>query len=80
MMISPDTYKEGLAGMNVNELAARRDELVESVRRFESGDVGEGGFAMDPGPEVAYQVELLYLAKVCEALSEEYNRSVVWGD
>lgn len=80
MMISPEAYKEELAGMSIHELAARRDELVESVRAFEKDGADEDGFAMEPDPEVAYQVELLYLAKVCEALSEEYNRSVIWGE
>lgn len=80
MMISHETYKEGLAGMSVNELTALRDELVESVRRFEIGSSEEDGFVIDPDPEVVYQMELLYLARVCEALSEEYNRAVVWGE
>lgn len=80
MMMSPEAYKEGLAGMGVGELAALRDELVESVKAFEGGSPEEGEIIEGPDPEVVYQVELLYLARVCEALSEEYNRSRIWGE
>ena len=80
MMMSPEAYKEELDGMGIDELAALRDELMESVKAFESGSPEEGEIIEGPDPEVVYQVELLYLAKVCEALSEKYNRSVIWGE
>lgn len=80
MMISPEMYEEGLAGKSPGELIASRDGLIESIRAFEAGDAGDSAMLRDPSPEVVYQMELLYLAKACERISEEYNRTVIWGD
>lgn len=80
MMISPDGYRELLVGASLEELRVKRDALMASVRRFEKRQHDEREYLVDPSPEVVYQMELLYLAKVCELLCDEYNRTVIWGE
>ena len=76
MMISPEGYKEGLVGMDKAALIAERDRLMRSIRRFEKKPPREEDYLVHPDPDIRYQMELLYLAKACEALSEEHNRIV----
>lgn len=79
MMMSPEAYKDGLAGLSACDLIARRDELIGSARAFEEGRLEDDDICRDPDPDAVYQIELLYLAKVCEALSEEHGR-IAWDE
>ena len=79
MMVGPEGFAEEIRGKGLGELVALKDELSESAKGFEVGRRDDSELLRDPSPEVVYQMELLYLAKVCELLSEEYNRTVVWG-
>ena len=49
---------------------------------FENKSDSEDGFIeiVHPSPEVVYQSNLLYLAKICELINEKYNKECVWGD
>ena len=82
MMMSPDAFALNLAGKSYQELRKVKDELVKEIRGFERERLGHAdeGFALPgetlvcPGPDVEYQMNLEYLAKVCEMLSEQFNR------
>lgn len=55
----------GLSDEEKERLVAEWDKLNMIVR--------------NPGPEVEYQCNLMYLAALCDFLREKYNREVIWG-
>lgn len=71
MIISPDTYKETLKDKTYAELLSERDSLIKSIKQYEkerfrlNQEIG-----MIPFSETIYHCNLLYLAKVCEMISE----------
>ncbi|MGI6033453.1 MAG: hypothetical protein ACOX69_08565 [Coriobacteriales bacterium] len=82
MMISPEIFADELEGKSYRELLAVRDELAVEIAEFESDRLehADDGFALPeeivikPGPDVVYQMDLLYLAETCKKLSEQFNR------
>lgn len=79
MMISPETYIDRLKDVTYEELIEKRDELLGFVTDFENQRIPDGKWAVDPSPEVAYQVYLQYLSALCMLMAEVYNRDFVWG-
>ena len=81
MMISPEGFIDEYRDKPYKELLPVRDELIEAIREFEAdtNHTGEGWNIM-PSPEVRYQCNLEYLGKLCELISEKYNREYVWGE
>ena len=65
------------------ELLEVRDELLRSAKSFEkdlfNGDV-ELFHAIEPDPELVYQLNMEYLGKVCELISKKYNQEFIWGE
>ena len=81
MMISPDMYKETISDMTYEELIKERDSLIKRIKKFEQcNNSDEDVLIKNPSPEVVYQCELLYLAKVCELISERYNKNIYSND
>ena len=80
MMISPNYYAQINADKKYAELLKERDELLDSIRRFEQHEIPESEFAIEPSPEVRYQCHLQYLAEICNLISEAYNREFIWGE
>ena len=84
MMISPDGYIMHLKDSDYNELIRERDELIKSIREFEEsekkGDRSGEEWHICPSPEVRYQCNLEYLAKLCKLMNEKYNTEYVWGE
>lgn len=81
MMISPDSYIEMIEDKSYYSLLKKRDCLVREIRRFEKDKDRSGEeWMIHPSPEVRYQMNLQYLAKLCELISEVYNRECVWGN
>ena len=54
-----------------------RDDLVAKIRDFEECEINPKEIIMSPSPEVKYQCNLMYLGKLCELISEKYNREFV---
>lgn len=79
MMISPEAYIDGLKDATYEQLIEERDELLSYVTDFEKKRISDGKWAVDPSPEVAYQVYLQYLSALCMRMAEVYNRDFVWG-
>lgn len=78
MMIAPETFAEMHKDDSYEELLRLRDEFLESIHSFEAAD-GNIEVKMMPSPDVVYQMDLEYLAKVCELISEKF-RQRNWDD
>ena len=74
-MISPETYVAQCEGMSYEELLSIRDELMQSIWRFEKND--ESNNEYQPSPKTIYQVHLEYLGKLCELIADKY-RDMQW--
>lgn len=76
MMISPNGYINMIKDKKYKELLVERNKLLKEIKNFEKEDnEAECGIEIKihPSPEVVYQMNLLYLAKLCELLSEKYS-------
>ncbi len=74
-MLSPNAFVDEYRDMPYEELLPIRDELIEEIRDFEKHGGGDTGIC--PSPDVIYQVNLEYLAKLCELIAEKY-RDKLW--
>ena len=70
-MISPEVYIEEQKNKSYEELLAERDRLISDIKQFEGGEKNEQ--VTEPSPDVVYQCNLKYLAKICELIAEKYN-------
>lgn len=66
-----------LFGIGVEDRAW--DDLSDEEKERLEKEWEEGEIIKDPGPEVEYQCNLMYLAALCEFIREKYNREVIWG-
>ncbi|MCR5566720.1 MAG: hypothetical protein K6F61_07690 [Clostridiales bacterium] len=84
MMTSPGNYIKRLKDAPYTELIKERDELIESIRKFEkaelAGDRSDPAWGMCPSPDVQYQCDLEYLSELCNFMQEKYNNEYVWED
>ena len=84
MMISPEGYIAQLKDSSYTELIKERDELIESIRKFEKAEMAfdrsDPAWGMCPSPDVQYQCNLEYLAELCSSMQEKYNHEYVWED
>ena len=80
MMISPDMFVELHKDKKYKELLPVRDELISDIRDFENKTYDPAMDAIRPSPEVRYQAHLQYLGRLCELISEKYNKEYVWGE
>ena len=75
MMIGPETYLKQIKDKSYEELLEEKRKLIEKINNFENSDNIETIFFIDPSPEVQYQCNLEYLAKLCTLLAEKYRDS-----
>lgn len=81
MMVSPQGFLEYHSDESYKELLPVRDELLAAILSFEEHkDDPAEDMMVCPSPEVVYQCNLEYLAKLCELIAEKYNREYVWDD
>ena len=82
MMISPAQYIETIENDSFVDLIKKREELIKSIKILEKivfSDKKESEeWMMHPGPDVRYQMDLQYLAELCNFMSEKYNNEIVW--
>ena len=80
MMISPETYVAELENESLPKLIKERDSLIREVRRIEkslfSPDRETNKPAIDPSPEVVYQMDLEYLSALCELIKNRFSASM----
>lgn len=77
MMISPEGFIQEYIDKPYAELLCVRDDLAAKIRDFEKCEINPTEIIMSPSPEVIYQCNLKYLGKLCELISEKYNREFV---
>ena len=81
MMISPESYMEFLEDKSYEGLIRERDALIKEIREFEKNKDRWGEECMEhPYPEVRYQCNLQYLARLCELIAKTYNCVYVQGE
>jgi hypothetical protein len=80
MMISPEMYLAEHEDKKYKDLLPERDRLVKAILEFENKTYDPELDGMCPAPEVFYQMNLQYLGKLCELISEKYNKEYVWGE
>lgn len=80
MMISPEMFVEMYKDKKYKELLPIRDELIQAIRDFEEETYDPKEALINPSPDVVYQMNLEYLGKLCELISEKYNKEYVWGE
>ncbi len=71
MMISPEVFISMQMDKSYEELIEVRDEMMEDIKDFE--EYPDQTCLISPSPEVVYQMNLKYLAKLCELIAEKYN-------
>lgn len=78
MMISPEGFISQHRKKSYEELLALRDDLFADIQRFEHKEISEDEWMIHPSPEVIYQCNLQYLARLCDFIAERYNKESVW--
>lgn len=81
MMISLESYMESLEDKSYEGLIRERDALIKKIREFEKNKDRWGDECMvHPSPDVVYQCNLQYLARLCELIAKTYNCVYVQGE
>lgn len=80
MMISPEMFVDLHKDKKYKDLLPIRDKLIEDIRAFEANAYDPKMNSICPSPDVRYQMNLEYLGKLCELISEKYNKEFVWND
>ena len=78
MMISPEGFIQEYIDKPYAELLCIRDDLIANIRDFEKCKISPTEIMISPSPEVIYQCNLEYLAKLCELISGKYKKEFVW--
>ena len=79
MMISPSTYIENLKEKSYEELLKEKKALNDKIEKFESSQNNQDNqdkstmFIIHPSPEVVYQCNLEYMAKLCSLIVKKYR-------
>ena len=81
MMMAPKAYIDRLKEADYLTLINERNELIQSIRRFERderrGDRSGEEWKLLPNPETAYQMNLEYLAVLCRMMQDRYSEVYV---
>ena len=77
MMISPKGFIQQYIEKSYAELLCVRDGLIEQICNFEKCKDNTTEIMMSPSPEVIYQCNLEYLGRLCQLISEKYNKELV---
>jgi len=80
MMISPGMFIEQYKDKKYKDLLPVRDRLIKDIRAFEKSGYDPKEATICPSPDVMYQCNLEYLGKLCELISEKYNKEYIWGE
>ena len=73
-MISPEVFVEQYADKTYEELIKVRNELINSIKKFEATPQNEDpDFIICPGPDVVYQMNHEYLSKICSLIVQKFQ-------
>lgn len=76
MMISPQTYADGIKDKSYEELIEEREKLIREIKHFEKHRkelMNNEKKMIFPSPDVEYQMNLEYLGSLCVLLSDKFN-------
>ena len=83
MMMAPEAYIDGLKDADYLTLMNERNDLIQSIRRFERderrGDRSGEEWKLLPNPETAYRMNLEYLSELCRMMQDRYTEEYVGG-
>ena len=83
-MIFPELYIMKIKNYDYLELIKERDRLINDIRHFEKNKMVGNRYALkwdiNPSPDVFYQFNLDYLARICSFMREKYRLEYVWGE
>ncbi len=77
MMICPESFLSEHASDSFDQLLMLRSELMNDIIAFEQKMTPESEWMVRPSPEVLYQMNLKYLAVLCDYIAERYNREFI---
>ncbi|MCR4563916.1 MAG: hypothetical protein K5755_04710 [Clostridiales bacterium] len=76
MMVSPGYMKSEYKKMTYEELIKERDNLLAFIKDFEDGKISEEDYMICPGPDVVYQMNHEYLAKLAPLIARKYREKM----
>ena len=66
MMLSPEAFKVANESKTLEECYQIRKEIMEDILRYEYNEVPSTEYRILPSPETIYNMNNLYLMKICE--------------
>ena len=73
MLLSPEMRINQIKHKSYKQLLRERDKLIHKIYTYERDKPEFSEMLMNPSPEVIYQIDLLYLAKLCELIVEKFR-------
>ena len=84
MMLGPVNYIDEIKDYSFEELIKEREELEGYLKELEEvafdRDKKDPSWKICPQPDVQYQMNLEYLAELCQFIKEKYSKEFVWGE
>ena len=71
MMLSPEAFKSTNENKSLEECYQIRREIMEELLRYEYNEVPSTEYRILPSPETIYNMNNLYLMKICELIEEK---------
>ena len=71
MMLSPEAFKAEYESKTLEECYQIRKEIMEELLRYEYNEVPGNEYLILPSPETIYNMNNLYLIKICELIEEK---------
>lgn len=71
MMLSPEAFKAVNESKTLEECYQIRKEIMEELLRYEYKEVPGTEYLIVPTPETIYNMNNLYLMKICELIEEK---------
>ena len=68
-----------LSKREYKELIAEKDRIYKDIKDFEDGKFSIDGFFDDPGADVKYQQNLIYLSKLCEWIVQKFIQEDIFN-
>lgn len=71
MMLSPEAFKTANESKTLEECYQIRREIMEELLKYEYNEVPGTEYLIMPSPETIYNMNNLYLMKICELIEEK---------
>ena len=71
MMLSPEAFKSTNENKSLEECYQIRREIMEELLKYEYNEVPGTEYLIMPSPATIYNMNNLYLMKICELIEEK---------